>query len=79
MANQRTVLQLTREVFILVVVVLGLVLSVVGLIIHDLGVTVVGVIFVVACVMGEGLSHFAVGSGRLTMKSRAKPTGRRAP
>ncbi len=66
-----------RGIFILVVGVFGLILTVYGLLRRDSGAAAIGVIFVVASIMGEGLSHFAVGKGRLTMTSRAKPTSRR--
>lgn len=79
MAGSRTTLESMRQVFILIVGVLGLVLTVLGLFINDVSAIFVGVVFVVASVMGEGLSHFAVGRGRLIMKSRAKPTARRRP
>ncbi len=63
--------------FILAVGALGMVLTVVGLVLNRDGMAAIGVIFVVACIMGEGLSHFAVGKGQLTMRSRAKPSSRR--
>jgi len=77
MAGDRTTLEYMRQVFILIVGVLGLVLTVLGLSIHDVSALFVGVVFVVAAVMGEGLSHFAVSRGRLIMKSRARPPARR--
>jgi hypothetical protein len=64
--------------FILTVGALGLVLTVLGLVLGERdGMVAIGVIFVVACIMGEGLSHFAVGRGQLTMRSRTKPSSRR--
>lgn len=72
-------LESMRQVFILIVGLLGLVLTVLDLFIGDVSAIFVGVVFVVAAVMGEGLSHFAVGRGRLIVKSRAKPTARRRP
>ncbi len=79
MAGDRTTLESMRQVFTLIVGVLGLVLTVLGLFIDDVSAIFVGVVFVVAAVMGEGLSHFAVGRGRLIMKSRAKPDGTAPP
>jgi hypothetical protein len=61
MADKRGTIEIVREIFILVVGVLGLVLTVVGLFTDNVGAGAAGVIFVVASIMGEGLSHFAVG------------------
>jgi hypothetical protein len=66
-----------RGVFILIVGVVGLVLAVYGLLRSNGLAAVMGMVFVVASIMGEGLSHFAIARGRLTMSSRARPTSRR--
>ncbi len=63
--------------FVLLVGATGFVLTILGLILTNGLLVLVGVVFVVACIMGEELSHFHVGRGRVTMRARARPGRRR--
>ncbi len=68
-------LEQVRQVLIIVAGATGLVLSVIGLIIGRPWWAIVGVIFVVAFLMGENLSHFSLSRSRVSMRSRAPARG----